>query len=805
MTDCLIIGFNDSNFEDYMKMVRAMGANSGAYRDLNLAFIEYNNRPYRGMDILNHFYYEGKQGVKRPFHNADFIWPVVLYLGTYVHRRGFSFDYVNLFHLEKEKLKDKLLHDDILTVAITTTLYVSSHPILEIISFIKQYNERAKIVVGGPYVNNQVKMMDATSVQQLFKYIGADVYVVSQEGEQALANLISALKQKTDLDKVDNIAYRQGDHYVLTASSTESNPLEENMPDYSLFPQEEINEFISLRTAKSCPFSCAFCGFPQRAGKYTYTGVDLIEKDLSALCDLGVTTLTYLDDTFNVPKQRFQEILRMMIRNKYGFKWNSFYRSDHGDEETIGLMSKAGCEGVFLGVESGSDVMLKRMNKTSRRKNYQSAIPLLQAAGISAHANMIVGFPGETYDTVQESIDLIEEAKPDFFRAQLWYADPVTPIWDQRENYGVSGEAFNWSHNTMDSQIACDLIDKIFLSVENSSWLPQYGFEQWSTFYLQRRGMTRDQIKTFVKCFNAAVKEKVINPRKKEVSHDVMESLKRSSQFDRGEHPYLPPIEVLSPFRYKAAEQYWIKEFAEGTIASNIDVLRETAPGMVDGLASIPIQVERHAINRLAYDHEAPLAPVFLAAYSVLLSRLSGREEAVVVCVIEGPDGEVAVPLRLVASWDLSFDNYVLQVREKVQSAIEHHLHGLSIVTNQYRLAEHLLSCPVLEVGYRYSRSSSLNDEARFDGALKFFPEVRQGIGIVLDVTCVASDVKLSWVYKTNWFRHETVQRLGSYFQSILTDAGKNSDVQLGEIALDTSSNTRSVIANSDVTEEFHF
>jgi len=551
MTDCLIIGFNDANFDDWVEMVHAMGPRGGAFRDLDLTFVEFGGRRYRSMDVLNHFYRPapGMGGrPAKPFHNADFLWPVVLCLGSYLDRRGFTFDFVNLFHLEKDELRDKLLHDDILTVAVTTTLYVAAPPVLEVISFVREHNEKARIVVGGPYIKNQTAMMDAASLQQLFHYLGADYYVISQEGEATLANLLGALKRGDSLDAVDNLAYRQGDRYVVTACSPESNPLAENPVNYRLFPQAQVGEFISLRTAKSCPFSCSFCGFPQRAGKYAYVGVDLVERELSTLAELGVTTLTFLDDTFNVPKKRFQEILRMMIRNRYGFHWNSFYRSDHGDRETIELMAEAGCEGTFLGVESGSDEMLKRMNKTSRRHNYTEAIPLLQGAGISCHTNLIIGFPGETLDSVEETISLVEETKPDFFRAQLWYADPVTPIWKRKEEYGVEGEAFNWSHHTMDYQVACDLVDRMFASVQGSVWLPQYGFEQWSTFYLQRKGMTLDQIKAFLRSFNSAVKEKLIHPERRELSPALLSALAASCRLDRTGQPGAPaarPADLL--------------------------------------------------------------------------------------------------------------------------------------------------------------------------------------------------------------------------------------------------------------------
>ena len=106
--DCLIIGNNDIRFQDYVNMVRAMGEDHADYKDLNLNFIRYDNKPYRPLDILNHFYYENKGGVYRPFHNSDLLWIVVSYLGTYLSRRGFTFDYINLFHFERERLKEKL-------------------------------------------------------------------------------------------------------------------------------------------------------------------------------------------------------------------------------------------------------------------------------------------------------------------------------------------------------------------------------------------------------------------------------------------------------------------------------------------------------------------------------------------------------------------------------------------------------------------------------------------------------------------------------------------------------------------------
>lgn len=531
MIDCLVVGFHDTNFHEYVSMVKSMGKDSGAYRELNLYYLTHENRAYHCLDLLNRYHFEAQQEPYKRFHNADFLWPVITYLGSYLHKRGFSFDYVNLFSPD-EHLKSKLQNEEILTIVITTTLYVSVQPILEIISFIKKYNTTAKIIVGGPFVANQFKALQRPALLSLLKYIDADFYVNSSEGEYALTRIIAALKAEDTCDDIANIAYKSSKNYMVTATVVESNSLEENMVDYSLFPREEFGEFVTLRTAKSCPFSCAFCGFPGRAGAYTYLSVELVEQELNRIREIcTVNTLTFIDDTFNVPKGRFKQILRMMIRNKYPFKWNSFYRSDHGDEETIELMREAGCEGVFLGIESGSDAQLQRMNKTARQKHYQTAIPLFRKAGIITYASLIVGFPGETEETVQETVDFIQETQPDFFRGQLWYCDPMTPIWDKREEFGVKGNGFNWSHDTMDASMACDLIDQMFLSITQPIWLPQNGFELWSIFYLQRKNMPLSQIKMYISAFNAAVREKLKNPTAQDIRPDLLEAIRTYSKF----------------------------------------------------------------------------------------------------------------------------------------------------------------------------------------------------------------------------------------------------------------------------------
>ncbi|MGH1540698.1 MAG: PhpK family radical SAM P-methyltransferase [Arenicella sp.] len=688
--DCLLIGFNDLDISHYEKMVRAMGTDSGAYRDLALAIVNHNGEPKRSLDLLTELHYEGREQPGRPLNNTDFLWPTITYLASFLHKRGFTYDFVNQFQFEKESLREKLQTGKVRSVAITTTLYVIPEPILEIIEFVREISPETQVIVGGPYVSNNTCTLDGEALQRFFKLIDADVYVDSSEGEQALVNVLTALRDGSGFEDILNIAFRRGEGYSKNPTKSESNDLSEEMVDHKLFV-EDTGGFVSLRTAKSCPFNCAFCGFPTRAGKYLYLSVERVERELDALRELGtVSTITFLDDTFNVPKARFRDLLRMMIRNDYGFKWNSFYRSDHGDAETIELMAKAGCEGIFLGIESGSDTILEKMNKKSRAKHYREAISLCREHGIVTHANLIIGFPGETLETVQETIDLIEQTKPDFYRAQLWYADPMTPIWQKREELGITGEAFFWSHETMNSATACDLVEKLFLGIENSVWLPQFGFELWSVFYLKRFGMSVVQIKAFIRIFNALIKDKLLTGDLNAFDPQLMDALRTAAQFDRDGTVDTVGVEQRCGRAYMAAEAYWCGRFNSPSYAR----LFEQSNG---NQATAPRQSEVALLpSTAAYLSDSSRAePTAVASVATGLMRLLGVDD--IAMQVVGQDGQT-VPVRVQVEPSQTMEKFVDNINEQLQMAREYLRFSRHFLSNKERLAQYGATPPVFEV-----------------------------------------------------------------------------------------------------------
>ena len=511
-TDCLIIGNNQMLFVDYVDYMRSMGETSGAFRDVNLSYYTDQGIVCSAKDYYNRYYKEST-GLDMSFDNI--FSATISYLGTFLHKHNLSFRYINSFQEEKDCLKDLLISGKILTIAITSTYYVSSIPILDIINYIKKYNTEAKIIIGGPYLTTQFEILDDESFQFLLKQLGADFYVKSSQGETALVEIIKSLKNGSGLGNIKNVFFRNGIDYFSNGFSIEDNKLEENIVDWNLFKdefQKNKRKMVMVRSVISCPFSCSFCSFPSHAGKYKYLGDEHFFQELDGIREIGeINSVTFIDDTFNVPIKRFRRILDVFVKRDYNFKWNCNYRCQYASEEDVARMKEAGCEGVFLGIESGSNTILKNMNKKSRAEDYQKGIELLKKYGILTYASFIIGFPGETDETIQDTIDLIETAQPDFFRAQLWYYDTMTPIYKRSQEFGLCNSQFEWKHNTMDSNRAADWVDYMHENIKNSVWLPQNDFDYPSIFNLLSRGWSMEEIKAMLRSFNGKVRAKVSN------------------------------------------------------------------------------------------------------------------------------------------------------------------------------------------------------------------------------------------------------------------------------------------------------
>lgn len=717
MIDTLIIGFNETDFVDDVEKMKGLGDDSTSFKEFNLSYITQNNYPYNALDILTKFFNENDNGPYTDYHVYDVLWMVIQYLGTYVTKHDFTFDYINLFQHEKESLKEKLINNEYLTVLVTTTCYVSIHPILEVVSFIRKYNKEAKIVVGGPFIETQVDSFNnySDANQSIFKLIDADFYIISTEGEGALVNLLGALKGEQNFSDIDNIAYREKGEYHFTPQSKEMNRLEENLIDYSLFPSQDIGSTLNVRTSKGCPFACSYCGFPLRAEKYCYLSLDNIEILLDSINSLGcVQHINFIDDTFNVPKKRFKELLKLMIRKNYTFSWYCFYRCDHGDEEIIYLMKEAGCIGVFIGIESANEEVLINMNKTARKEDYRRVIPLFKKVGITVMVSTIIGFPGETYESYQETLDLIEETKPDFYRPQIWWCDPLTPIYMKKDEFGIEGMGFNWKHKTMDSVTAYDLFERCLFYIDNSIYVPAPGFNAFGMFYLQTKGMNLSHINQFLTSFNAGIKEKLIFPARGNISQELMHNIKLSCDYRKSYHR--DEYNLLEAYRgnsYQEAE----KRFVDHIYSGKQPEIPATAGNDVQCL-SFGLDIGRGGfISELENRYQTSITTIMISLYALHTAHLYDNKSVTLVLLLK--DALNLFPVRIDTDQESDFYDFNKGVERVIQNLKDYSLYSFNILGNRNRLSF---------LGYDEVNYPLFFSEYSFGNTVEFYQKNYQGL-----------------------------------------------------------------------------
>jgi radical SAM PhpK family P-methyltransferase len=497
--DCVIIGHNTGNFQDYIAESKSMARFNGAYRNAQINSLLLDGRRISYMDLFNSIRKQADPGAEdlTPF---DPLGLASLHLASSLARSGATSVLVGEFQKGKSKLNE-LLRDEPLTVAITTTFYFEPTPMKEIVSFIRERSPDTKIIIGGPYPSHLERGELSDALEMILDDIGADVYVIDSQGEAALAQIVTALKSGSSLEElqsISNLLIFSDGQSCRTKRQPEDNPIDENRVEYSLFDRTALQPFSMMRTAISCPFACSFCSYPVRAGDHRLAEVSQVEADLRKLSDIGVEFVYFIDDTFNVPLPRFKELCRMMIKNRFRFRWLSYLRCGNMDLEAVQLAAESGCVGALLGIESGDQEVLQVMNKFASPEKYRKAIRWLEDAGIMTWALFFIGFPGDGETGLANTISLVSDTAPSFYSTQIWFYDDSTPIHKRAKEFELQGAGYTWKHKTMNWVQACDNVDRMLREVKSSLYVPQNGFSFETIFYLLGRGLSFRYVNDFL-------------------------------------------------------------------------------------------------------------------------------------------------------------------------------------------------------------------------------------------------------------------------------------------------------------------
>lgn len=211
-------------------------------------------------------------------------------------------------------------------------------------------------------------------------------------------------------------------------------------PDRECLPIHEYKQEIAGRPAtamiasRGCPYRCSFCANIEQP--FRVQSADRTLSEIYSIRDhYGYTAFSIYDDTFAIDKKRLA-ILADTLENQ-DFKFRCFCRANLLTEEVCRDFARMGCVGIGVGIESGSNEILKANMKGTSRLENTTAIGNLKSYGIEAKAFLIVGLPGETEETVKETASWIEEAGPDDIGVSVFQPLPGSPIFKNPQKWGV--------------------------------------------------------------------------------------------------------------------------------------------------------------------------------------------------------------------------------------------------------------------------------------------------------------------------------------------------------------------------------
>jgi len=213
------------------------------------------------------------------------------------------------------------------------------------------------------------------------------------------------------------------------------------LPNRHLLPITDYKYFINGRkatpimTTRGCFSSCAFCGripapMQMRSAKNIIKEIDQINRDF------GYTAFMIFDDVFTASKSRLKFVSNYYKDKDYLFR--CFSRTDLLSDDVCRLLKQMGMVEVGLGVESGSMAILERNMKGVSPDTNEIAVDLLKKYGIRAKTFLIIGLPGETEETIQETVNWIERVQPDDLDISIFKPMPGSDIYNNPKKYGIS-------------------------------------------------------------------------------------------------------------------------------------------------------------------------------------------------------------------------------------------------------------------------------------------------------------------------------------------------------------------------------
>lgn len=308
--------------------------------------------------------------------------------------------------------------------------------------FTKKIKEFSEVILGGPHAS-----ACSEKVLEEFKHIN---FLLRGESEFTFTELCNALEKKPEkkLKTIKGLSYRANKRIIHNPDANVIGDLDKipfparhllrkeyikGMYYYALMNNDRTCEVIYL--SRGCPSRCNFCY--QMTPKYRFRSADNIIEEIKERYDMGIKSFQIQDDNFTLNEKKCIEVLDLIRKERMDLSLKLRSRVNSINRGLLKKMNKTGVKVIVYGFESGSQKMLNLMNKNTTVKMNIKACNLTKKYGIYPYADMLVGYPGEDYNTINETITFLKKTQPDAIAVALLCPFPKTYIYELSKKEGT--------------------------------------------------------------------------------------------------------------------------------------------------------------------------------------------------------------------------------------------------------------------------------------------------------------------------------------------------------------------------------
>ena len=361
------------------------------------------------------------------FLKSDIVMPPlgIMYLSAFI-KKNTNPDEVDIEIIDLATSEKKIPDDcDIYAFTSTTPQYTIA---LELMKELKVLNPNSIFVIGGAH---------ATCFSKKCIDDGFD-YVITHEGESSLLKLITSIElpekkilYSENIDVIDEIPFPDRDFDGF------------NKYQYKL----NDKDCTTMITSRGCPFQCSFCCKTWTDPVRLRSASNVIAEIEYIKTKYNINSIMFYDDTFTLSHPRLLQICDYLKRSDT--TWRCFIQANTVTKEILKKMYDSGCAEVGMGVESGNQSILNTINKTITVEKTIQICNWCRDIGLRIKAFLIIGLPGETNESVNDTIAFIDKAHPSDFDITIYTPFPNTDIWNNASDYDIRFDKENMDYSKM--------------------------------------------------------------------------------------------------------------------------------------------------------------------------------------------------------------------------------------------------------------------------------------------------------------------------------------------------------------------